>query len=176
MKKLKNLAFLLTASATMSSCATIFSAFGKKTEVSLLQTPGDLQTKIEGTQVEMQSVYVANRGIGDGAISYYTSGIEFPDKRKNYSLELYSPSTGQRAIVDMKSKKYKGYFWLNLITFPIVGHIIDGATKNNRRTEPRYVDVEYALAGKPQKEWRSKSKLKSISVKQLKKTTKVTTR
>ena len=156
------------SSFILSSCGTVLSVFGNKSEVSLLQAPNDLKTKIDGKDVEMESIYVAGRGIGSVTTSYYSSGVKFDNKKIDHTLELYSNSSDKRVTLEMKAKRNPNVFWINLIFAPIVGHIIDGVTKNNRWTAPRYVDVEYALAGKEQKDWRSKSKLKRLAVRKIK--------
>ncbi len=169
-----NYLLLLSLAGTLASCGTITGAISKKRPVSLMLAPSDIEVKANGEPVEVTSEVFDIRSGDDLTLnlstttSYATKGVRLPYK-KPVTLELYSPSAGKRATIELKSRASGLFFWGNLFSFPILGHIVDGVTKNNHLLKPRYIDVDAALAGKPIKEWRSQSKLKRLQKRKMRK-------
>lgn len=168
MKKNKLFTLVLLASvALFSSCGSISGLLTKhKRPVYLMMSPGDLVVKIDGVKQEIESDIFATYSLNGLTINYYTSSIRLPYKDK---VKMEISSQGKSAIFELKPKNSGAIFWGNFISFPIVGHIVDGVTKNNKTLKPRYIDVESALAGKPSKDWRGKGKLKRLEKKSIKK-------
>ena len=156
---------------SFSSCGTIFSAFQKgKRPAYLVDCPKDVVVKLDGKELPINlEVFASKEFIGSTAsVNYYTSAVKLPYK-KPITLEFTSPSLGKTATIAMKPGKYKGMFFLNLITFPIVGHIIDAVTHNNKIQKPGYIDVMNVLNNVPMKDWPSQKKLRSMEKKRAKK-------
>lgn len=162
MRKNLNILLLIAVVTGLSSCGSVISLFekGQGRPVRLMQAPGDLEVYVAGEKKVVTSEVFASYD----NITRYTAGVKLPYK-KDLTIELRSQ--GKSVMVDMKAKGARPYFWLNLFFCPIVGHIIDKSTKNNKMLFPNYVDVEYALQGKPQKEWRGKGKLKRMEKRQI---------
>lgn len=154
-------------SVTMVSCGTIM---GKMSKVALVDAPKDLQAKADGQRLEIKSdLTVSNLKVGMNGDTYndYYSPVIKLNKRKTVALELSSGST--KGNVDLKPKFSGTYFLGNMfVTGLILGTAVDIATSNHRK-HIRYIDVPAVLAGKPQSEWRSKSKLKKAIKKSAKK-------
>ncbi|MEP6675622.1 MAG: hypothetical protein ABJA78_10715 [Ferruginibacter sp.] len=154
-----------------SSCGTIFSAFQKgKRPAYLVDCPKDVVVKLDGKELPINlEVFASKEFIGSTAsVNYYTSAIKLPYK-KPIKLEFYSAAMGKTATLEMKPGRYKGIFFLNLITFPIVGHIVDAVTHNNKIQKPGYIDVMNVLNNVPMKDWPSQKKLKQMEKKKAKK-------
>ena len=161
-KTILNLLALTTVTLMISSCGTVMSSFSSKRPVMLMQAPNDIKVKVNGEVVDVTKEYLSsNESSGSGvkiSTNYFTRGVRLPYKQ-DVQMELSSVSQNKTAQFTLKSKGSSLFFWGNLFLLPIVGHIIDGTTKNNRLLSPRYIDVEYALQGKPISEWRGKNKL-----------------
>lgn len=69
----------------------------------------------------------------------------------------------------MIPKGNRGVFLGNLIFAPIVGHIIDAITDNNKSLQPRYIDVTSVLNHIPLEDWPSQKKLKRMEKRKIKK-------
>ena len=152
---------------SLSSCGSIFSAFTKGKRPSyIVNSPKDVTIKQDGKPLDITSELFASTGFNGTSIDYYTAAIKLPYK-KPITLEINSGN--RTGTIDLKPKGTRYIFWLNLITFPIVGHIIDAVTHNNKSLQPRYIDVESVLNHVPQKEWPSQKKLKRIEKKKIKK-------
>lgn len=163
----------------LSSCGSISTLFMKERPVHLMGAPSDLQVKVNGESKNISSEYFGQSLDGystrfDGSsvrhtTDYYTAAVKLPFKNGPVTMELYSPSKKQSATVELTPKRWSIIFWGNMFSFPLSGHILDGITDNNKILKPNYIDVEYALQGKPVSEWRGKAKLKSKEKKAIRK-------
>lgn len=128
----------------------------------MMDAPADLEVKVNGEPVELKKQYYSsNESSGSGVkvtTNYFTSAARISHKQ-SADIQLYSPSQNKTANFTLKPKSSGLFFWANLFTFPVGGHIIDAVTKGNKLMKPRYVDVSAALDGKPVSEWRGKNKL-----------------
>jgi len=163
MKTLSRLTALMATIVLLSSCGTVLGTIsGGKRPVWLMQAPNDIQVKVNGEDVDVKREYLASNESSGGLVSvttnYFTKGVRVPFK-KDVMMELYSPSQNKSAKFTLKSKGAGMFFWGNLFLWPVVGHVIDGVSKNNHLLKPRYIDVEYALDGKDINERRRKNKL-----------------
>jgi hypothetical protein len=172
----KNVIILLVVVSTLflNSCGTILGAIThQKRPVWFYLAPNDLEVKANDKPVNItMSAYKTNKtNIGNTATlqtSYYTQTVKLPYK-EHITLQISSASQGKKATIELKPKRSGGIFFLNIITFPIVGHIIDGITKNNRVLSPRDIDVPMALDGKSPKQWRKSGKLKRLQTRNIRK-------
>jgi hypothetical protein len=155
MKKIINLTIVVVAAATISSCGSISSLVSKKRTVHLMQAPSDLEVIVNGEKQNVTSEVFASYE----NTTWYTSAVKLPFK-KPVTMELRSGS--KNATFELKPKGSRAIFWGNVFSFPVIGHIFDAVTKNSKRLYPYYIDVEYALQGKPIAEWRGKGKLKRM--------------
>jgi hypothetical protein len=154
-----------------SSCGTIAGAISKgKRPAFLLNAPSDIVIKKDGQVLDIAlELFTSTESIGSTAsTNFYTAGIKLPYK-KAAVLEFSSASLGKTATFEMKPRRYKGIFFLNLITFPVVGHIIDGVTHGNKVLGPQYIDVANVLNNVPVKDWQSQKKLKRMEKRRIKK-------
>lgn len=151
----------------LSSCGTIIGAMSKgKRPAYILNSPKDVTIKQDGKQLDIGSELFAVTGTYEVQTSYYTASILLPYKETT-TLEI---SSGDRTgSVTMVPKGTRSIFWLNLLFCPIVGHIIDGVTDNNKTLQPRFIDVESVLNHVPFKEWPKQKKLKRMEKKKIKK-------
>jgi hypothetical protein len=92
---------------------------------------------------------------GDTRTSYSSPVIKLPRKSAQ-TIELISGS--KKGTFETKPKVDGNLVLLNMFTG--IGLIIDIATGNIKKQSPKFIDVPAVLAGKPQSEWRSQSKLK----------------
>lgn len=151
----------------LSSCGSIFGAITKgERPAYIVNSPQNVVVKQNGEALDISSELFASTGFNGTTIDYYTAAIKLPYK-KPVTLEFKSGN--RTGTIDMKPKGTRYIFWLNLITFPIVGHIIDGVTDNNKSLQPRYIDVESVLNHIPQKDWPSQKKLKRLEKRKIKK-------
>ncbi len=151
----------------LSSCGSMFGAIthGKRPAY-IVNSPQNVVVKQNGEVLDISSEsFAATQGYGQST-TYYTSAIKLPYK-KPVTLEITSGN--RTGTIDLKPKGTRYIFWLDLITFPIVGHIIDGVTDNNKSLQPRYIDVESVLNHIPQKDWPSQKKLKRLEKRKIKK-------
>ncbi|TKB96940.1 hypothetical protein [Pedobacter cryophilus] len=147
---------------TFSSCGTIGAALSKGERPSfIVNAPKDVVVKLDGKEIDISSEIFAAGGVGNVTNTFYSSAVNVPFK-KPITLEISSASTGKTAMVDLKPKNGSVYFWGNLIFAPIVGHVIDGVTDNNKELTPRYIDVASALNNVPFDQWPNQGKLKRI--------------
>lgn len=152
---------------TMSSCGSIAGAITKGKRPSyIVNSPQDVSIKQNGEALDITSELFASTGFNGTTIDYYTAAIKLPYKKP---LTLEFKSGNRTGTVDLKPKGNRGIFWLNLIFAPIVGHIIDGVTHNNKSLQPRYIDVESVLNHVPLKDWPNQKKLKRIEKRKIKK-------
>lgn len=164
MRNLSGLIGLLSIIIFTSGCGTIAGTITKgKRPVFLIDVPKDAVVNVDGKKLDMEMEAFASGGVGNVTNTYYAPSVKLPYKH-NTTIEI--SSMGRTGIVDLKPTNQSAIFWGNLLFAPIVGHIIDGVTKNNKTLGPRYVDVAAVLAGKKPSEWRSKSKLKKMSKQQ----------
>jgi hypothetical protein len=157
--------------AAFSSCGTIAGAISKgKRPAFILNAPSDIVIKKDGKVLDIElELFTSTESLGSTAsTNYYTAAIKLPYK-KSAVLEFSSVSLGKTATLEMKPRRYKGIFFLNLITFPIVGHIIDGVTHGNKVLGPQYIDVANVLNNVPVKDWQSQKKLKHMEKRRIKK-------
>lgn len=148
---------------TLNSCGTLGNALsGGKRPSFLVNAPKDVVIKLNGEQQDISSEIFATGGIGNVDNTYYAAAVNMPYK-KPLSIQLSSASEGKTSTLDLKPKNSSTIFWGNLIFAPIVGHIIDGVSKNNKVLEPKYIDVTSALNNVPMKDWPSQGQLKRIS-------------
>ncbi len=163
MKKLVGSICILAIVIFFASCGTIAGALSKgKRPVFLIDVPKDLVVKVNGKELDIELEAFASGGVGNVTNTYYAPAIQMPYKHPA-TIQLSSAAMGKSGTLDLKPKNQSAIFWGNVIIAPIVGHIIDAVTKNNKTLTPRYIDVPAALAGKPKSEWRSKGKLKRLS-------------
>jgi hypothetical protein len=161
--KLIQSAALMALCLCTTSCATMFS--GQKTEVVLVNPPGDLKVYEDGKELPVEKVMaqVKSKGIGDGQqiTTYYASGVFVNKKQKRHKLTL--ESGGKKGDVNLTSKVNGGMLFLDIVFTGGVGVIVDGATKKWRKIKSNHVDVPAIIAGtQPQ----SNRKLKKIIRKQ----------
>jgi hypothetical protein len=173
MKNFSLITCLLIVAICSSSCGTLTSSItGGKRPVFMMDAPSDLEVKVNGEQVELKKQYFSsNQSSGSGVnvtTNYFTSAARISHK-KTADFELYSPSLNKTAKFTLKPKSSGLFFWANMFTFPVGGHIIDAVTKGNKLMKPRYVDVSAALDGKPVAEWRGKNKLTKKEKKNIRK-------
>ena len=164
-------AFSIVASGLVfSSCGSIFSAFsGGERPVYVVNAPKDLVVTQDGIEQDISlEVFASQEGYGVST-TFYTSAVKLPYKK---DLTLKLSSGGKSNTIDLESKRWKSIFWCNLFTFPIVGHIIDFSSRNNKVLKPRYIDVTSLLNNVPIKDWPSKKKLKKMEKKKIKKANK----
>ena len=160
MKKLLAVSLALCSSILLSSCWGTFVnvlSHGKST-VSLMQAPKDLQVRSNGVKLPIVSEVFA----GSSKASYYTSAVKLPAKHR-VSIELYAPSQDKKAIVNLRPRASRNIIWLDILTTFGISLMVDGPTGNLKMLTPRLIDVESALAGKPQNEWKSQGKLKRMA-------------
>lgn len=157
MKKLTlQIFFLMMAVVFMSSCGTISGLVTKgKRPVFLMMAPSDIRVTVNGESQDITKDAFATTE----SATYYVSSVRLPYKE---NLTMVISSGGKSASIDLKSKTFGAVFVGNFFSFPIVGHILDGVTKNSKTLKPRYIDCERALEGKPMSEWRSQGKLKRM--------------
>ncbi len=174
MKTPITLILIIAISFAISSCGTIAGAVtcGKR-HFYLIDAPSDLEVSFGGEDQIITSELFASTSLANVTRDYYTAAVKIPYKNKG-DLSLHSTDLGQSAKIEVEPKRLGAIFWGNLIFAPIVGHIIDGVTDNNKTANPRYIDVPAALAGKSKSEWRSQGKLKQHSKQKAKKNTTTT--
>lgn len=159
----------------LSSCGTVGSALsGGKRPSFLVNAPKDVVVKLNGEKLDISSELFATGGIGNVDKSYYTAAVNIPFKNP-VSIQVSSASEGKSSTLDLKPKGSTAIFFGNLIFAPIVGHLIDAVTKNNKILEPKYIDVASVLNNVPLKDWPSQGKLKRLSKKDASKNTTKTT-
>ncbi|HEX6914325.1 MAG TPA: hypothetical protein VF145_03745 [Chitinophagaceae bacterium] len=173
MKTIPSVICMLALAACFTSCGTLSSSLtGGKRPVFMMDAPADLQVKVNGETVELKKQYFAsNESSGSGVkvtTNYFTSAARITHK-KPVEIELYSASLNKTAKFTLRPKSSGLFFWGNLFTFPVGGHIIDAATKGNKLMKPRYIDVSAALDGKPISEWRGKNALTKKEKKKIRK-------
>lgn len=172
MKKLTTIASLGLLTILLNSCCfgTLNSALTHgKSYVSLMQAPKDLEVSCQGKKLEITSeVFAASSNIGSSVTTtYYTSTVKLPAKHKT-TIELYSPSQNKRATVELKPKASKNLIFLDIIFGAGSGLLIDIPTGNLKMLQPRLLDVNSALEGKPRNQWLSHGKLKRMGKRQAK--------
>lgn len=154
---------MASSSLLMSSCGTIAGAItGGKRPSFLINAPQDVTVKLNGEALAINSELFASNNVGKVSRDYYTAAVKMPYKNP-VSIVISSTSTGKTATLDLKPKNSSAIFWGNIFIAPIVGHIIDGVTRNNKMLQPKYIDVESALNNVPLKDWPSQGKLKRIA-------------
>lgn len=151
----------------MSSCGSIAGALTKGKRPSfIVNSPKDVTITKDGKELDVAlELFAVTEGYGQ-SLNFYTSAIKLPYKN---AATLQITSGNRTGTVDLKPKGNRAIFWVNLIFAPIVGHIIDGVTKNNKSLQPRYIDVESVLNHVPLKDWPSQKKLKRIEKRKIKK-------
>lgn len=179
MNTIVRITLLSFCTCILLGCGSISTLFMKERPVHLMSAPRDLKVKVNGEAKNITSEYFGQSLDGfstrwDGAnvrhtTDYYTSAVKLPFKNGPATMELHSASMQKSATVELKPKRWSIIFWGNMLSFPISGHLVDGFTNNNKIMKPNFIDVEYALAGKPVSEWRGKSKLKRMEKKQIRK-------
>lgn len=141
----------------ISSCGTIS---GRLSKVTLVDAPRDLEATADGEILEINNdLAISNISVGmnsDTYNNYYAPTIKL-DKHKTVTLSLSSGNSN--GSTEMKPRFSSAYFWGNFFLTGMTGILIDVVTGNHRQHR-RFIDVPAILAGKPVKEWRSKSKLK----------------
>lgn len=159
-------AVLLIATALFfNSCGTISGLVTKnKRPVFLMMAPKDMVVKVDGVTQDVTSDVFATYVVGNTTYTYYTSSVRLPYK-ETVTMELISG--GKTASFELKPKMFGAVFWGNIFSFPVVGHIVDMATKNSKTLKPRYIEVQRALEGKPVNEWRGKKKLKRLQKREI---------
>lgn len=178
MKKLhsniQELMLLLVAAiglTSLNSCGTIAGAItGGKRPSFLVNAPKDVTVKLNGETLDITSELFASNVAGNATRDYYAAAVKMPYK-KALTIQLSSASAGKSTTLDLKPKGISAIFWGNILIAPIVGHIIDGVTNNNKMLQPKYIDVQSALNNIPVKDWPSQGKLKRISKSAAKKNT-----
>ncbi len=160
LKSINNVFLGAVLAVGMSSCGSISGLITKqKRPVFLMMAPSDLTVDVDGERQEITSEVFATQTIGNTTYTYYTSAVKLPYKK---AVSMTIRSGGKSATFELQPKTF-GAVWVgNIFSFPVVGHIVDMATKNSKVLKPRYIDVERALDGKPIKEWRGKGKLKRM--------------
>lgn len=155
-KSTLQLSLFMALAMALSSCGTIAGLITKqKRPVFLMMAPSDIRVEVNGVRQDITSDAFA----GGSNVTYYVSSVRLPYKE---DLTMVISSGGRSASIDLKSKRFGYIFWGNMFSFPIVGHIVDAVTDNNKTLKPRYIDCERALEGKPVSEWRSQGKLKRM--------------
>lgn len=145
----------------VQSCGTIGGAItGGKRPSFIVNAPADAVVKLNGEVQNITSELHASNTVGRGTVDYYTSAVKIPYKR-SVTLDISSERLRKSGTVDLKPKGSGAIFFGNLLIFPIVGHIVDGVTKNNKTLRPKYIDAMSVLNDVPQKDWPSQSKLKA---------------
>ncbi|GAA4462430.1 hypothetical protein GCM10023093_09020 [Nemorincola caseinilytica] len=169
MKQFITIASAICLMSMLHSCATIVNASKKgKTEVFLIDAPGDIQASSNGQSLSKTSEVFAANGRTNGAVAFYTTAVMLP-RKKRATLELYSPSTGQKATVALKPKLWGKMVIADALLTAGIGWLIDGPTGNLLTLKPRLIDVPAAMAGKPRSKWRSQGKLKRQTKRGIKK-------
>ncbi|MDB5013275.1 MAG: hypothetical protein JWQ25_1477 [Daejeonella sp.] len=146
----------------LSSCGTVANLVtGGKRPSFIVNSPADVVIKLDGTPLDLSSeLFTSSVNIGATATTNFsTAAVNLPYK-KAITLEISSPSTGRTGTLELKPKGSGPIFWGNLIFAPIVGHIIDGVTGNNKTLRPKYIDVTSVLNKVPFKDWPSQGQLK----------------
>lgn len=167
MNIIRRITILSFCTFILLGCGSIASVFQKERTVHLMQSPQNLEVKVNGESKRITSeAFAVNSFMSDYTTTYYTAGVKLPYK-KAATMELTSGD--KKAVIDLTPKRWSVIFWGNMFSFPITGHIFDGITDNNKVLKPNFIDVEYALEGKPVSEWRGKSKLKSMEKKGIRK-------
>ncbi len=167
-------AFILVA---LSSCGTISNALtGGKRPSFIVNAPQDVVLKLDGKELPIESeLFTSSSNIGaERTVSFYTSAVNIPYK-KAVTLEISSTSTGKTATVNLQPKRQGAIFLGNLIFFPIVGHIIDAVTNNNKALTPKYIDVTSVLNNVAFKDWPSQDQLKRLEKGNVERNTKAQT-
>jgi len=161
------LSLAATGLLAMSSCGSITGAITKGKRPSfIVNSPKDVTITKDGKELDVAlELFAVTEGYGQ-SLNFYTSAIKLPYKEAT-TLEI--TSGGRTGTVELKPKGTRSIFWLNLIFAPIVGHIIDGVTKNNKSLQPRYIDVESVLNHVPVQDWPRQKKLKRIEKRKIKK-------
>ena len=171
MKKLLSIAIAFFALISFSSCGTLNSAFTHgKSSVFLMRAPGDVEVTCNGKKLDQsQEVFASkSRSHSNGVYktttttNYYQTAFKLNHKHKAV-VELYSPSTGKRATVELKPRANRNIIWADILLTGSFGLWIDWPTGNLKALTPRLIDVESALAGKPRKEWLSQGKMKRMA-------------
>lgn len=157
--------------AAFSSCGTIAGAITKGKRPSfILNAPADVVVKKDGQVLDLElELFTATNYVGSTAsTNYYTAAVKLPYKKK-VTLEFSSKSLGKTVTLELKPKNQAAIFWGNVIIAPIVGHIIDAVTKNNKILKPKYIDVASVFNNIPVKDWPSQGKLKRMEKRRIKK-------
>lgn len=145
----------------IQSCGTIGGAItGGKRPTFIVNAPSDVVVKLNGEVQDITSELHASNVAGSRSVDYYTSAIKIPYKHP-VTLEISSERLKKSGSVDLKPKGSGAIFVGNLLIFPVIGHIIDGVTKNNKTLRPKYIDVTSVLNNVAQKDWPSQSRLKA---------------
>lgn len=153
--------------ASLNSCGTILNASKKgKTEVFLIDAPGDLSVSSNGEHLSMESDIFAANGKTNGATAFYTKCVRLPRKKK---ATLTLSSGGKTATVALKPKVWGKIAVVDALLTAGFGWLIDIPTGNILTLKPRLIDVPAALAGKPRSQWRSQGKLKRQTKRKIKK-------
>ena len=176
MKRLLSSVIIIATALSLTSCGTIAGALTKgKRPAFILNAPSDIVIKKDGEVLDISlelfasKEFIGAKNVGDvESINYYTAAVKLPYKKATV-LEFSSASLGKKATLEMKPKRWSGIFWGNLLFAPIVGHIVDGTTNNNKVLEPRYIDVASVLNNIPLENWESQSKLKRLEKRKIKK-------
>lgn len=169
MKQIITIAAAVCLMSMLNSCATIVNAKKKgKTEVFLIDGPGDLQATCNGQQLSFTNEVFAASGRTNGAVAFYTKAVMLPRKKKT-TLELYSPSSGKKATVALKPKVWGKMAIADALLTGGFGWLIDIPTGNLLTLKPRLMDVPAALNGKSRSQWRSQGKLKRQTKRGIKK-------
>lgn len=151
----------------LNSCGSVAGALTKGKRPSyIVNSPADVVIKQNGKELDVAlELFAITEGYGQ-TLNFYTSAIKLPYKD---AVTLQISSGGKTGSVELKPKGNRSIFWGNLIFAPIVGHIIDGVTKNNKSLQPRYIDVESVLNNVPLKDWPRQKKLKRLEKRKIKK-------
>lgn len=152
----KNIIFLFASVVilfTVQSCGTISSSISDWPKgmrpVYLHNCPNDAVVKCNGINIPIEeSEYVRWKDV---------TKIKMPTIFLPYKLDtsitISSASLGKSETISLKSKLWGFSTTINCCTFPIMSHIIDYATKNDRVLKPRVIDVTAFLNGKSKSEW-----------------------
>lgn len=157
-KTILHLTAIISVTMSITSCGTIV---GSKAQVALVDAPSNLQVTANGERVQIKmeetvsTMKISNSG--DTRTSYSSPVIKVP-KKKAQTIVLTSGSNS--GTIETKPKANGAVIVSDIFLFGGVGLIVDFITGNHKKQTPKYIDVPAVLAGKPQSEWRSQSKLK----------------
>ena len=155
----------------LSSCGTIADALTKGKRPSfILNAPADVVVKLDGKPLDIELELFASTNIANVSNDFSTAAVNIPYKKAT-TLEVSSARLGKTGTVVLTPERSGPIFWGNLLFAPIVGHIIDGITDNNKVLSPRYIDVNSVLNNIPFKDWPSQAKLKRLEKSKAKKNT-----